>query len=64
MEALKVFDTDVLVHGLGIPDALLAMLVLEGENTLVTSNVRHFQSIAGLRLEPAPYRLRQLDHDP
>jgi len=42
----------------------LKVLGIEGEYTLVTSNVRHFRFIAGLRLEPAPYRLHQLDHDP
>ncbi len=62
--AITLLHTYVLAHGLGIPDALIAALVLEGEYTLVTSNVRHFQFIADLRLEPAPYRLRQLDHDP
>jgi predicted nucleic acid-binding protein len=61
--AVTLLRTYVLAHGLGIPDALIAALVLEGEYTLVTSNVRHFQFIAGLRLESAPYRLRQLDHD-
>ena len=50
-----------LAHGLGIPDALIAAVALEGNWTLVTSNVRHFQFIPGLRLEPAPYRLPQPD---
>ena len=42
----------------------LKVLDIEGEYTLVASNARHFQFIAGLRLEPAPYRLPQLDHNP
>ncbi len=46
-----------LAHGLGIPDALIAAVALEGDHTLVTSNLRHFRFIPGLRLEPAPYRL-------
>ena len=50
-----------LAHGLRIPDALIAALTLEGDSTLVTSNVRHFRCIAGLRLRPAPYRLPQPD---
>jgi predicted nucleic acid-binding protein len=50
-----------LAHGLGIPDALIAAVALEGDWTLVTSNVRHFRCIPGLRLEPAPYRLPQSD---
>ena len=50
-----------LAHGLGIPDALIATVALEGNWTLVTNNVRHFQFIPGLRLEPAPYRRPQAD---
>ena len=50
-----------LPHGLGIPDALIAAIALEGDHTLVTSNLRHFWFIAGLRLEQAPYRLPQSD---
>jgi predicted nucleic acid-binding protein len=50
-----------LAHGLRIPDALIAAIVLEGDSTLVMSNLRHFRFIPGLRLEPAPYRLPQPD---
>jgi predicted nucleic acid-binding protein len=50
-----------LAHGLGIPDALIAAIALEGEHTLVTSNLRHFRFITGLRLAQAPYRLPQSD---
>jgi len=53
-----------LAHGLGIPDALIAAMALEGDYTLVTSNLRHFRFIAGLRLEQAPYRLPQSDLAP
>ena len=53
-----------LAHGLGIPDALIAAMALEGDHTLVTSNLRHFRFIAGLRLEQAPYRLPQSDPPP
>ena len=53
-----------LAHGLGIPDALIAAIALEGDHTLVTSNLRHFRFIAGLRLEQAPYRLPQSDSPP
>jgi predicted nucleic acid-binding protein len=53
-----------LAYGLGIPDALIAAIVLEGDHTLVTSNLRHFRFIAGLRLEQAPYRLPQPDPAP
>jgi predicted nucleic acid-binding protein len=48
-----------LAHGLGILDALIAAIVLEGDHTLVPSNLRRFRCIAGLRLEQAPYRLPQ-----
>ena len=53
-----------LAHGLGLPDALIAAIALEGDHTLVTSNLRHFRFIAGLRLEEAPYRLPQSDDAP
>ena len=53
-----------LAHGLGIPDALIAAIALEGDYTLVTSNLRHFRFIAGLRLEQAPYRLPQPEPAP
>jgi predicted nucleic acid-binding protein len=53
-----------LAHGLGIPDALIAAIALGGNHTLVTSNLRHFRFIAGLRLEQAPYRTPQSDSSP
>jgi predicted nucleic acid-binding protein len=53
-----------LAHGLGIPDALIAAIALEGDHILVTSNLRHFRFIAGLRLEQAPSRLPQSDPPP
>jgi predicted nucleic acid-binding protein len=45
-----------LAHGLGIPDALIAAIALEGAHTLVTDNVRHFRFISGLQVLRAPYR--------
>jgi predicted nucleic acid-binding protein len=36
-----------LAHGLGIPDTLIAAIALEGDHTLVTSNLPHFRFIAG-----------------
>jgi predicted nucleic acid-binding protein len=50
-----------LAHGLAIPDALIAAIVLESECPLVTSNVRHFRFIEGLRLLRTPYRPLPLD---
>ena len=49
-----------LAHGLGIHDALIAAIALEGAHTLVTDlvtdNVRHFRFIPGLHVLRAPYR--------
>ncbi|OGG18481.1 hypothetical protein A2721_01690 [Candidatus Gottesmanbacteria bacterium RIFCSPHIGHO2_01_FULL_47_48] len=39
-----------LSYGLAIPDALIAATALEEKLTLVTSNVKHFKFIPGLRL--------------
>jgi predicted nucleic acid-binding protein len=41
-------------HGLVIPDALIAATALVENAVLVTSNIRHFSMIEGLRLEK-PY---------
>ena len=41
-------------HGMAIPDALIAATALVENAVLVTSNVRHFSVIEGLRLEK-PY---------
>jgi hypothetical protein len=59
--AVALLHDYALAHGLRIPDALIAAIALEGDYTLVTSNVRHFRFIPGLRLEPAPYRRPQSD---
>jgi predicted nucleic acid-binding protein len=62
--AVALLHDYALPHGLRIPDALIAAIVLEGDSTLVTSNLRHFRCIPGLRLEPAPYRRPQPDSAP
>ena len=54
--AVTLLHDYTLSHGLRIPDALIAAIVLEGDAILVTSNVRHFRFIPALRLESAPYR--------
>jgi len=41
-------------HGLVIPDAFIAATALVEDAVLVTSNIRHFSMIEGLRLEE-PY---------
>ena len=62
--AVRLLHDYGLAHGLGIPDALIAAIALEGNHTLVTSNLRHFRFIADLHLEPAPYRIPQSDSSP
>jgi hypothetical protein len=42
-------------HGLDTLDALIAATALEGDLTLVTKNRKHFQMIAGLKLEVPKY---------
>jgi len=54
--AVQLVYQHALAHGLGIPDALIAAIVLEGNHTFVTSNVRHFVFIERLRVVQAPYR--------
>lgn len=41
-------------HGMAIPDALIAATAMVENAVLVTSNVRHFSMVDGLRLEK-PY---------
>lgn len=48
-----------LSHGLSIPDALIAGIVLESEGQLMTGNKRHFEFIDGLQensVHVPPYR--------
>jgi len=40
-----------LSHGLQIPDALIAATAVEEDLTLVTSNVKHYSFIKGLKLD-------------
>ena len=47
----------VLSHGLSIPDALIAGIVLESGGQLVTGNKRHFEFIDGLAVNVPPYRM-------
>jgi predicted nucleic acid-binding protein len=54
--AVELVHQHGLAHGLGIPDALIAAIALEGTHTLVTDNVRHFRFITGLHVLRAPYR--------
>lgn len=55
-QAVQILKRYALSHGLGIPDALIAAIVLEADNTLVTGNMRHFDFIDHLRVIRPPYR--------
>ena len=52
--AVELGHQNGLAHGLGIPDALIAAIAMEGVHTLVTDNVRHFRFIPGLQVLRAP----------
>lgn len=58
--AVALLHDYTLSHGLRIPDALIAAVVLESDALLVTGNVRHFRYIPRVRVEPAPYRQASL----
>jgi hypothetical protein len=45
-----------LSHGLSLPDALIAAIVLSAKATLVSGNHRDFVYIRGLQVEAPPYR--------
>jgi len=54
--SVELFKRFSLSHGLSIPDALIAAIVLESKALLITGNLRHFQFIPGLEAETPPYR--------
>jgi predicted nucleic acid-binding protein len=54
--AVKLVHQYGLAYGLGIPDAPIAAIEIEGAHTLVTDNVRRFRFIPGLQVLRAPYR--------
>ena len=45
-----------LSHGLRMPDALIASIVLESGSEFYTGNLRHFEFIEGLHEQRPPYR--------
>ena len=55
-QAVQLVKLYTLSHGLGLPDALIAAIVLEAEHTLVTDNVRDFVFIEHLHVVRPPYR--------
>lgn len=55
--AVQILKEYVLSHSLGIPDALIAAIVLETRSRLITGNTRDFEVIDGLRADRPPYRL-------
>ncbi len=55
-QAVQILKRYALSHGLGIPDALIAAIVLEADSALVTGNMRHFDFIDHLTAIRPPYR--------
>ncbi len=55
-QAVQILKRYALSHGLGIPDALIAGIVLEADSALVTGNMRHFDFIDHLTAIRPPYR--------
>ena len=55
VELLKQYS---LSHGLSMPDALIAAVVLDLGASLITGNLRHFRFIPELRIIEVPYRQR------
>jgi predicted nucleic acid-binding protein len=55
-QAVHLVKRYTLSHGLGLPDALIAAIVLAADHTLITGNVRHFAFIEGVRVVRPPYR--------
>jgi hypothetical protein len=54
--AVQIVKRYALSHGIGLPDALIAAIVLEADHTLVSGNVRYFTFIEGLHVIRPPYR--------
>ncbi|MBC7341982.1 MAG: type II toxin-antitoxin system VapC family toxin [Clostridia bacterium] len=54
--AVELLEQYGLSHGLGIPDALIAGVVLSVGAKLITGNSRHFDFIPGLSVARPPYR--------
>lgn len=54
--AVQLLKQYSLSQGLNIPDALIAGIVLELGASLVTGNIRHFQSLPGLEIIEPSYR--------
>ena len=54
--AVELVHQHGLARGLGIPDALIPAIALEGADRRVTDNVRHFWFITGVHVLRASYR--------
>jgi predicted nucleic acid-binding protein len=50
--AMQLIDQYTLSHGLQLGDALMAATALENNMILLTANLKHFNPIAGLKIEP------------
>ena len=56
--SLKLVESYTLVHGLALPDAMIAALAILRDANLFTGNIRHFGFIQGLKVSLAAYRRR------
>ena len=59
-QAVQLLRQYSLSQGLSIPDALIAGIVLELGASLVTGNIKHFQSLPGLEIIKPSYRQHNL----
>jgi predicted nucleic acid-binding protein len=49
-------ESHTLVHGLALPDAMIAALAILRDANLFTGNLRHFSFIQGLNVSLPEYR--------
>ena len=56
--SLKLVESYTLVHGLALPDAMIATLAIIRDANLFTGNIRHFDFIQGLKVSLPDYRRR------
>ena len=54
--SLKLVESHTLVHGLALPDAMIAALAILRDANLFTGNLRHFSFIQGLNVSLPEYR--------
>jgi hypothetical protein len=54
--SLKLVESYTLVHGLALPDAIIAALAILRDANLFTGNLMHFGFIHGLKVSLPDYR--------